>query len=529
VTAATEPTQRPRDARLLVIDAAGRMHHARRDAFVNHLRPGDLVIANDAATLPASLSGTHERTAEAIEMRLAARRSLSPDDIETFAAVVFGAGDFHTPTERRPAPPDLVAGDRLKLGPLRATVLLLLDHPRLVSIAFDGPADAIWAGIARHGRPIQYAHMSTPLALWDVWTAIAGPPVAFEPPSAGFVLDWKTLSAMRERGIEFASITHAAGISSTGDDELDKRLPFDEPYDIPASTANAVNRALAQHRRIVAIGTTVVRALEHAAEPTGRLRVGAGVATQRIGPGTRLRIVNVILSGVHEPATSHFQLLGAFADARTLARADEVMNALSYRTHEFGDSVLIERASAAVDLFYSYPLMAPKHLFRLAGIALLAALTLTSARLRADVTPSDQRKPAPRWKLPSMTGGNVQLADYKGKVLLLNFWATWCAPCRTEMPWFSEFAEKYKADGLEVVGISVDDKGWKVIKPFVEDKSHGINYTILHDTMDLTVMYKLGTMPKTVLIDRDGKVAAIHNGLVEKDPFEDEIRAVLGK
>src|SRR5215208_2528800 len=162
-------------------------------------------------------------------------------------------------------------------------------------------------------------------------------------------------------------------------------------------------------------------------------------------------------------------------------------------------------------------------------IVLLATIAIAPAALRADVTPPDQRKPAPRWKLPSLTGGQVQLADYKGKVLLLNFWATWCAPCRTEMPWFSEFAGKYKTDGLEVVGISVDDKGWKVIKPFVADASHGINYTILHDTVDLTVMYKLGTMPKTVLIDRDGKVAAIHNGLVEKDSFEGEIKTVLGR
>jgi cytochrome c biogenesis protein CcmG/thiol:disulfide interchange protein DsbE len=166
--------------------------------------------------------------------------------------------------------------------------------------------------------------------------------------------------------------------------------------------------------------------------------------------------------------------------------------------------------------------------FRLVLIALLAA-TIAPAHVRADVTPAGQRKPAPRWKLPKMTGGSAQLADYKGKVLLLNFWATWCAPCRTEMPWFSEFQEKYKADGLEVVGISVDEKGWNAVKPFVADPSHGINYTILLDTVDLTVMYKLATMPKTVLIDREGKVAAIHNSLVDKDSFEAEIKMVLGK
>jgi S-adenosylmethionine:tRNA ribosyltransferase-isomerase len=341
--AATEPVQRPQDAKLLVVDALGRVSHARRRDFVSLLRRGDLVIANDAATLPASLTGRHVPTGEAIEVRLAGRRSLSADDVESFSAIVFGAGDFHTPTENRPAPPLLSPGDHLAIGPLRAIVMETLGHPRLALLHFDGPADDIWAGIARHGRPIQYAHMATPLSLWDVWTVIAGPPVAFEPPSAGFVLDWQALATMRASGIEFATITHAAGISSTGDAELDGRLPFEEPYEIPLTTARAIARALTDGRRIFAIGTTVVRALEHAA--TGRsVRAGQGVATQRINETTCLQIVDAIVSGVHEPATSHFQLLRAFADRRTLEDVDAAMSARGYRTHEFGDSVWFERS-----------------------------------------------------------------------------------------------------------------------------------------------------------------------------------------
>jgi S-adenosylmethionine:tRNA ribosyltransferase-isomerase len=353
--AATEARQRPPDARLLVVDAEGRIRHAARRDFIDLLRAGDVVIANDAATLPASLVGHHLPTRGAIEVRLAGRRSL--DDVEWFSAIVFGAGDFHTPTERRPPPPLLSPGDRLALGPLRATVTEMLGHPRLALLHFDGSADDIWAGIARHGRPIQYAHMSAPLLLWDVWTVIAGPPVAFEPPSASFVLDWQALATLRERGVEFATITHAAGISSTGDAELDGRLPFDEPYDIPVTTACTVNRALADGRRIVAIGTTVVRALEHAATirpatlgtttttPTtpATVTAGPGVATQRINETSRLQIVNAIISGAHEPATSHFQLLRAFADRTTLESADAAMTARGYRTHEFGDSVWFER------------------------------------------------------------------------------------------------------------------------------------------------------------------------------------------
>jgi S-adenosylmethionine:tRNA ribosyltransferase-isomerase len=329
-----------RDAKLLVVDTLGRVRHTRRSRLLDFVRPGDLVIANDAATLPASLHGVHETTGEPIEVRLAGRHSLSPDIVD-FSAVIFGRGDFHTLTERRPLPPALAIGDHLVLGPLTATVTALFGHPRLVAIRFDGTADAIWAGLARYGRPIQYAHIDAPLALWDVWTAIAGPPVAFEPPSAGFILDWGTLAEMKARGMRFATITHAAGISSTGDEALDARLPLDEPYEIPETTACAIEEARRRGGDIIAIGTTVVRALEHAVDIDGRIRSGPGLATQRLGPGSRIRVVDAIVTGVHERGTSHYQLLRAFVDDETLARTDEELRQHEYRSHEFGEFVLI--------------------------------------------------------------------------------------------------------------------------------------------------------------------------------------------
>ena len=173
--AATQPVQRPRDARLLVVDGAGRISHHPRSALADLLVPGDLVVANDAATLPASLAGRHLATGAAIEVRLAGRRSLAADDVACFLAVVFGAGDWRTRTEDRPLPPPLAAGDTLALGPLAATVVRIVAAPRLVELRFAGAADAIRAGIARHGRPVQYAHVAAPLALWDVWTTIAAP------------------------------------------------------------------------------------------------------------------------------------------------------------------------------------------------------------------------------------------------------------------------------------------------------------------------------------------------------------------
>jgi len=339
--AAQLPIQRPVDAKLLVVDEKHNLIHLPRSAFVDFLRADDLVIANDAATLPASLTGVHQPTGKAIEVRLAGRRSLDPMDVNCFSAVVFGEGDFHMRTEDRPLPPTLQAGDTLVLGPLHATVEKLLGHPRLVALRFAGTADEVWSGLASHGKPIQYSHLQSSLELWDVWTRIAGPPVAFEPPSAGFVLDWHVLSAIREHKARFATITHAAGISSTGDDELDRLLPFDEPYHIPPTTAMEVELTRKRGGRVIAVGTTVVRALEAAATEDGHLQSGDGVAKGRIGPATHLKVVDAILSGTHERGTSHYELLRAFLEDATLERATEELNARGYRTHEFGDSVLI--------------------------------------------------------------------------------------------------------------------------------------------------------------------------------------------
>lgn len=342
--AATEPVQRPPLAKLLVVDACGHISHTQRSAFTQFVRPYDLVVANDAATLPASLHGVHVKTGSPVEVRLAGRPSLKPEDVTRFNAVLFGAGDFHTRTEDRPLPPVLTVGDKLTLGPLTATVEELLGHNRFVSLFFEGTPDEVWNGLAHHGRPIQYAHMTTPLALWDVWTKIAGLPVALEAPSASFIFDWSVIAGLRKRGAEFATLTHAAGISSTGDDELDRYLPLAEPYRIPETTAVAIRRAKTQGGRIVAVGTSVVRALEHAATIDGNVKAGEGLATQHISAGSRLRLVDVIVSGTHEPGTSHYELLRAFVDDGTLIRTITEMDERGYLTHEFGDSVLIENS-----------------------------------------------------------------------------------------------------------------------------------------------------------------------------------------
>jgi S-adenosylmethionine:tRNA ribosyltransferase-isomerase len=341
---ASVPIQRPADARLLVVDSGGEVRDMPRTNFPNLLRSGDIVVANDAATLPASIFGVHQRTGRSLEVRLAGSESVFHEDVQQFSAVVFGEGNYRTTTELRPSPPELRPGDTLQLGPLTATVLQLLDHPRFVLIRFEGPSASIWEGLARHGRPIQYSHISTPLAVWDTWTPIAGPPVAFEPPSAGFALDWRTLNVIQECGVHFATITHAAGISSTGDAELDARLPFDEPYRVPEATAKLIRSARVAGGRLIAIGTTVVRALEHAVAVHGTIRETSGLASNKLSAATELCVVDAILSGTHEPGTSHHQLLSAFVDQPTLAKMDQILQQHAYRTHEFGDSVFVEKS-----------------------------------------------------------------------------------------------------------------------------------------------------------------------------------------
>jgi S-adenosylmethionine:tRNA ribosyltransferase-isomerase len=330
-----------RSAKLVAVGHDGKMRHLPRAELGSLFRAGDLVIANDAATLPGSLNGMHCASGAPIEVRLAAWISLH--DPTRFIAIAFGAGDHRTRTEDRLLPPPLSPGDRLELGPLVAVVERLLDHPRLFRLGLLADRASILAGLARHARPIQYAHVPQPLALWDVWTSIAADPLALEPPSAGFALNWHTLATWRQRGIGFATITHAAGISSTGDSVLDRRLPFDEPYRIPQKTVDAVRQVKSTGGQIVAVGTTVARALESAASADGILRGGDGIARGRIGSQTRLSVVDAILTGVHKAGDSHFELLRAFADDSMLDRISAALFEHGYRTHEFGDSVLIER------------------------------------------------------------------------------------------------------------------------------------------------------------------------------------------
>ena len=126
-----------------------------------------------------------------------------------------------------------------------------------------------------------------------------------------------------------------------------------------------------------------------------------------------------------------------------------------------------------------------------------------------------------------MNNKPIRLADFKGKVILLDFWATWCIPWKAEIPWFTEFQTRYGKDGLQVLGVSVDDTLDK-LKPYVKERK--MNYPVLQglDHDDIQQAYgPLVAIPVTALISRDGKICATHTGLTGKDVFEREIQALL--
>jgi S-adenosylmethionine:tRNA ribosyltransferase-isomerase len=333
------PRESPLAERLLVVDPrCDCTEDGRVGDLAAYVRAGDLLVVNDAATLPASLQG---RTASGapVEARLLASRDGS------WRAVLFGAGDWRTRTEDRPAPPLVREGDVLTFGAdLRARVAgVSPTSTRLVTLRFEGDTDHFWSALYRHGRPIQYAYVAAPLALWHVQTPFASRPWSSEMPSAARPLAWELVLALRAKGASFASITHAAGLSSTGDVTLDAALPMRESYEVPVETADAIARTRARGGRVIAVGTTVVRALESAALQGGGGTVAPGIRDTDlvVGSGHTLRVVEAIFTGMHEPGTSHDTLLQAFAPRELLLRAFQAAQQRGFVGHEFGDSMLV--------------------------------------------------------------------------------------------------------------------------------------------------------------------------------------------
>jgi S-adenosylmethionine:tRNA ribosyltransferase-isomerase len=167
-------------------------------------------------------------------------------------------------------------------------------------------------------------------------------------PSAGRGLRVETLAALRRRGVEVASVTHAAGLSATGDPAIDARLPLPERFEVGHATARAVARTRARGGRVIAVGTSVVRALESAARLSTAppLIASSGVTDLVLCAATPLQVVDAIVTGVHDAETSHFMLLGAFARRSVLEGALRTASALGFLGHELGDAWLLWRDAA---------------------------------------------------------------------------------------------------------------------------------------------------------------------------------------
>jgi cytochrome c biogenesis protein CcmG/thiol:disulfide interchange protein DsbE len=164
------------------------------------------------------------------------------------------------------------------------------------------------------------------------------------------------------------------------------------------------------------------------------------------------------------------------------------------------------------------------------GACLLSVLIVAacSSDVRAaNIKPEKDRKPAPAFELKDSMGKAVKLSDYHGKVVLLNFWATWCAPCKIEIPWFVEFEQKHKDQGFAVLGVSMDDEGWEIVRPYLERAK--INYRVLLGTDSVAQLYGgVDSLPTSFLIDRQGRVASVHVGLVGKNEYQADINQLLG-
>ena len=170
----------------------------------------------------------------------------------------------------------------------------------------------------------------------------------------------------------------------------------------------------------------------------------------------------------------------------------------------------------------------------LAGLCVVASSVLlwtacseVPTTVRAAVKPEKDRKSAPEFTLKDINGQTVRLADYKGKVVLLDFWATWCGPCKIEIPWFMEFEQQFKDRGFAVLGVAMDEDGWSVVKPYIQDLK--MNYRIVLGNEQVGNLYGgVESLPTTFLIDRQGKIASVHIGLDRgKEDYKNDIVRLL--
>jgi S-adenosylmethionine:tRNA ribosyltransferase-isomerase len=314
--------------RLLVLPRfEGNPIHTQFNAIGEFLRPGDLLVVNNSRTLPALLQA-HDENGDELEVRLAQRR----DDNLWDALLLHG----RTHVGR--------SGMRLSFGEnLTARVLGPSEnHSFLWKVEFDRCCAELLDLIYRLGFPIHYSYVANPLPLDLYQTVYAAQPGSVEMASAGRPFTWELLLKLRRQGVDMAAISLHTGLSSTRDEVIDATHPnYEEEYDLPKATIQAIENCHARHGRVIAVGTTVVRTLETVAEQPAGLVAAHGWTRLHIAAGHQLRVVDALLTGMHEPESSHLDLLSAFINPERLKAAYQEAIEKRYLWHEFGDMNLI--------------------------------------------------------------------------------------------------------------------------------------------------------------------------------------------
>ena len=336
---AKEPAERRgirRDqVRLMVIDRATRkIEHTRFDKIHNYLRSGDLLVFNSSRTLPASMRGCEcsESHGPCMEVRLAEHL---PDD-SWLALLLCEKGD--------PFGCGLRPQMRIQFSEELAATVVDRDAriPRLWRLRFTKSGTELVDLIYRLGKPIRYEYVSVPWDLDYYQTVYAKEPGSAEMPSAGRAFSWKLLLDLKRHGIDTAYLILHTGLSSYMDDELDAQHPAsEEEYFVSATAADKINQARGSGGRIIAVGTTVVRALESVVEGNGRVSEAHSYTRLKIDSLHQLKVVDGLLTGLHEPQASHLDLLSAFLPHEEIRAAYEEAMARKYLWHEFGDLNLI--------------------------------------------------------------------------------------------------------------------------------------------------------------------------------------------
>jgi S-adenosylmethionine:tRNA ribosyltransferase-isomerase len=331
--AATEPPEArgvPRDGvRLLVAAAAGVTHAVFAD-LARFLEAGDLVVVNTSATMASSVPGR--------------RRSCGrPVTVHFSAALPDGTWAIELRPGRRAAGPVRDARRAEVIELVGGELTLLESYPvagvvgsRLWRAAADLPED-VPAYLAAHGEPIAYDYVPGRWPLESYQTVFARDAGSAEMPSAGRPFTSSLLTDLVAAGISIAPLTLHTGVSSPEKGEP----PLPEPYRVPEGTARLVNLTRASGGRIVAVGTTVTRALESVTEPDGRVVAGHGWTDLVLGPERPARVVDGLVTGWHEPGASHLLLLEAVAGRDLVAAAYRAASREGYLCHEFGDSALL--------------------------------------------------------------------------------------------------------------------------------------------------------------------------------------------